>query len=67
MTEDEMAGWHHRLDGESAMGAHVFPILNHPPPPSSSHPSGPSQCNKGLSSQGYGFFQWSCMDVRIGL
>ena len=22
--------------------------------------------NKGLSSQGYGF-QWSCMDVRIGL
>ena len=23
--------------------------------------------NKGLSSQGYGFFQWSCMDVRVGL
>ena len=23
--------------------------------------------NTGLSSQGYGFFQWSCMDVRIGL
>ena len=22
---------------------------------------------KGLSSQGYGFFQWSCMDVRVGL
>ena len=23
--------------------------------------------NKGSSSQGYGFFQWSCMDVRVGL
>ena len=23
--------------------------------------------NKGPSSQGYGFFLWSCMDVRIGL
>ena len=23
--------------------------------------------NKCLSSQGYGFFQWSCMDVRVGL
>ena len=23
--------------------------------------------NKGLSSQSYGFFQWSCMDVRVGL
>ena len=23
--------------------------------------------NKGLSSQGYGFFQWSCMDVTVGL
>ena len=23
--------------------------------------------NQGLSSQGYGFFQWSCMDVRVGL
>ena len=23
--------------------------------------------NKGLSTQGYGFFQWSCMDVRVGL
>ena len=23
--------------------------------------------NKGLSSQGYGFFQWSGMDVRVGL
>ena len=23
--------------------------------------------NKGLSSQGYVFFQWSCMDVRVGL
>ena len=23
--------------------------------------------NKGLSSQGYVFFQWSCMAVRIGL
>ena len=23
--------------------------------------------NQGLSSQGYGFFQWSCMDVKIGL
>ena len=22
--------------------------------------------NKGPSSQGYGFFQWSCMDVRVG-
>ena len=22
--------------------------------------------NKGLSSQGYGFFQYSCMDVRVG-
>ena len=22
--------------------------------------------NKGLSSQAYGFFQWSCMDVRVG-
>ena len=21
--------------------------------------------NKGLSSQSYGFFQWSCMDVRV--
>ena len=21
--------------------------------------------NKGLSSQGYGFFQWSCMAVRV--
>ena len=23
--------------------------------------------NKGPSSQGYGFFQWSCMDMRVGL
>ena len=23
--------------------------------------------NKGPSSQGYGFSQWSCMDVRVGL
>ena len=23
--------------------------------------------NKGPSSQDYGFFQWSCMDVRVGL
>ena len=23
--------------------------------------------NKGPSSQGYGFFLWSCMDVRVGL
>ena len=23
--------------------------------------------NKGPSSQGYDFFQWSCMDVRVGL
>ena len=23
--------------------------------------------NKSPSSQGYGFFQWSCMDVRVGL
>ena len=23
--------------------------------------------NKVLSSQGYGFFHWSCMDVRVGL
>ena len=23
--------------------------------------------NKGPSSQGYVFFQWSCMDVRVGL
>ena len=23
--------------------------------------------NKGPSSQGYGFFQWSCMDVKVGL
>ena len=23
--------------------------------------------NKGLSSQGYGFFQWSCMDATVGL
>ena len=22
--------------------------------------------NKGLSSQGYVFFQWSCMDVKVG-
>ena len=22
--------------------------------------------NKDLSSQGYGFFQWSCLDVRVG-
>ena len=28
----------------SAMGAHVFPILNPLPPPSPSHPSGSSQC-----------------------
>ena len=31
--------WH-----ESAMGVHVSPILNIPPPPSPSHPSGSSQC-----------------------
>ena len=31
--------WH-----ESAMGAHVSPILNPPPSPSPSHPSGSSQC-----------------------
>ena len=29
---------------ESAMGIHVFPILNPRPPPSPSHPSGSSQC-----------------------
>ena len=23
--------------------------------------------NKGPSGQGYGFFQWSCMDVKVGL
>ena len=23
--------------------------------------------NKGPPGQGYGFFQWSCMDVRVGL
>ena len=23
--------------------------------------------NKGLSGQGYGFFQWSCMEVSVGL
>ena len=23
--------------------------------------------NKGPYSRGYGFFQWSCMDVRVGL
>ena len=23
--------------------------------------------NRGPSSQSYGFFQWSCMDVRVGL
>ena len=31
--------WH-----ESAMGLHVLPILNHPPAPPPSHPSGSSQC-----------------------
>ena len=29
---------------ESAMGTHVFPILNPLPPPSPSHPPGSSQC-----------------------
>ena len=23
--------------------------------------------NQGPSGQGYGFFQWSCMDVKVGL
>ena len=25
------------------------------------------RANKGLYSQSYGFFQWSCIDVRVGL
>ena len=27
----------------------------------------PHFANKGPSSQGYDFFQWSCMDVRVRL
>ena len=30
---------------ESAMGVHMFPILNPPPPHSPSYPSGSSQCS----------------------
>ena len=34
---------------ESAMGVHVFLILNPLPPPSPSHPSGSSQCTSPVS------------------
>ena len=42
---------------ESAMGLHVFPILNPPPPPSPFHPSGLSQCTSSEHSV-------SCIEYR---